>query len=111
MPGTLPSHYAPRAGLVLVPPEEVLARARTLAEQGRRVAVMGPCGAPLPPGVGHFPLPSSPAEFARALYSTLRLIDEAGFEVIVAAPPPPEGLGLAVHDRLTRAAAPREPKG
>ena len=34
-----------------------------------------------------------------------------GFEVIVAATPSPEGLGLAVHDRLTRASAPREPKG
>jgi L-threonylcarbamoyladenylate synthase len=111
MPGTLPSHYAPRAGLELVAPETLLDRAATLVAQGRRVAVMGPCPALLPKSVGYFPLPEDPVGFARALYSTLRLIDQAGFDVIVAAPPSPEGLGLAVQDRLTRAAAPRAPKG
>ena len=110
-PGTLPSHYAPRAGLILVPPAELPECARSLLAQGRRVAVMGQCPGTLPPGIGSFPLPAAPAEFARALYATLRAIDLAGFEVIVATPPPPEGLGLAVHDRLTRASAPREPKG
>ncbi|MHB8874205.1 MAG: L-threonylcarbamoyladenylate synthase [Myxococcaceae bacterium] len=110
VPGTLPSHYAPRAGLVLVAPSELGARALALALQGRKVAVMGELPGRLPAGAGHFPVPSDPAAFARALYATLRQIDEAGFEVIVAATPSPEGLGLAVHDRLTRASAPRKPE-
>ncbi len=109
-PGTLPSHYAPRAGLVLAPREALAARAAALAASGRRVAVLGQLDG-LPAGVVAYPVPEDAVGFARELYATLRAIDEAGFDVIVAAPPPPEGLGLAVRDRLERAAAPRKSGG
>jgi L-threonylcarbamoyladenylate synthase len=108
VPGSLPSHYAPKAGLLLVPPSEISTRAGTQLASGKKVAVMGQHPEPLPPGVGHFPIPADPGGFARALYATLRDIDAAGFELILAAPPPAEGLGLAVRDRLARAAAPRD---
>jgi hypothetical protein len=51
-------------------------------------------------------VPAEPAGFARELYRRLREIDAGGFEVIVAVLPPEHGLGLAVRDRLLRAAAP-----
>ena len=43
------------------------------------------------------------------LYLRLREADVAGLDVLVACLPPAQGLGLAVRDRLSRAAAPRPP--
>ncbi len=111
-PGLLPSHYAPRAGLVLVERSaDVLSEAalRLSSSEGQRVAVLAPgtMQVELPPGARAFLLPEDPAGYARELYATLREIDAAGFTVIVAAPPEGAGLGVAVRDRLRRAAAPR----
>lgn len=106
-PGMLASHYAPRAGLVLTTAEQVADEAARRQLSGAAVAVLSAHPTALPPGVRHFPLPSDPAEAARLLYATLREIDEAGFGVVVAVLPTEAGLGLAVRDRLTRAAAPR----
>ena len=50
---------------------------------------------------------ADPADFARVLYARLREADARGVDVILAVPPASSGLGLAVLDRLTRAAAPR----
>ncbi|MFZ5468833.1 MAG: L-threonylcarbamoyladenylate synthase [Myxococcota bacterium] len=110
-PGTLESHYAPRAGLVVVPAHALAARAGALLEQGKKVAALAAGLVTLPEGVARFEMPSDPAERARALYATLRDIDAQGYDVIVAALPPAEGLDLAVRDRLTRAAAFPSPSG
>jgi L-threonylcarbamoyladenylate synthase len=107
VPGQLPSHYAPRAGLVLVEPSDVASRAAELERDGRRVAVMAPGDLSIPEGATRFEVPADPEGFARELYRLLRQIDAAGFDVIVAAAPPESGLGVAVRDRLRRAAAPR----
>jgi L-threonylcarbamoyladenylate synthase len=47
------------------------------------------------------------ALFARTLYADLRQADDDGVEVLVAVLPPAAGLGHAIRDRLTKAAAPR----
>ena len=45
---------------------------------------------------------------AMRLYASLRELDAAGVDVILASDvPADEGLGAAIHDRLTRAAAGR----
>jgi len=106
-PGMLPSHYAPRAGLVLTTPQALADEVAQRLQWGASVAVLSAGGQSLPPGARHFALPEDPAEAARTLYATLRQIDEQRFDVIVAVLPPEAGLGLAVRDRLTRAAAPR----
>ncbi len=106
-PGTLASHYAPRAGLVLTTPERLADEVAQRLLWGAEVAVLAPGRPALPEGARYFELPQDTAEAARALYGTLRRIDEAGFDVIVAVLPGAEGLGLAVRDRLSRAAAPR----
>ena len=41
------------------------------------------------------------------LFSAFHLLDEEGFQSIAVAPIPMVGLGVAINDRLTRAAAPR----
>jgi L-threonylcarbamoyladenylate synthase len=48
---------------------------------------------------------SDPESLARELYGQLRALDEAGVEVVVCPLPPAEGIGAAVRDRLTKAAA------
>ena len=48
-------------------------------------------------------------EAAAKLFAMLRALDEApGYSGIAVAPIPESGLGLAVNDRLRRAAAPAE---
>jgi L-threonylcarbamoyladenylate synthase len=108
-PGTLASHYAPKAEVIAVQPDEVPAAVR--AASGK-VAVLAPRSAFGPWGemsVLAYPLPDDVAGMARELYAALRDLDAAGVNVVIAALPPAVGLGEAVGDRLRRAAGPRKP--
>jgi len=109
-PGTLAGHYAPRAALVAVAPDEVPAAVADALRLGGRVAVLAPAAAfatwPALPAHPH-PLPDELPAMARALYAALRDLDAAGIDVVIAALPPAVGLGEAVGDRLRRAAGPR----
>jgi L-threonylcarbamoyladenylate synthase len=87
-PGTLTAHYAPRTSLLLA--EDPEARAAELRDRGLRVAL-------LPAG--------EPAEHARRLFAELRALDQLGVDVLVAGLAVEAGLGVAVNDRLRRAAA------
>jgi L-threonylcarbamoyladenylate synthase len=106
-PGTLASHYAPRAQVIAVAPEEV---PRAVAASAGKIAVLAPAGAfaawPELRAIAH-PLPDDVAAMARGLYAALRDLDVAGVDVVIAALPPAAGLGEAVGDRLLRAAGPR----
>jgi L-threonylcarbamoyladenylate synthase len=110
-PGTLASHYAPRAEVIAVSPDEV--PAAVAGARGARIAVLAPAAAFAGwPGlvggaVAAWPLPDDAAGMARALYAALRDLDAAGIDVVIAALPPAAGLGEAVGDRLRRAAGPR----
>lgn len=92
-PGTLPSHYAPRARVVLVEASAREAEMRRRADAGERVALLT--------------LPDDPAAAARSLYAALRALDADGYDAIIATLPPDTEANAAVRDRLTRAAAPR----
>ena len=108
-PGTLASHYAPRARVIAVEPHEVPA---AVAAQRGRIAVLAPAGAfgawPELAGIGRL-LPDDIAGMARELYAALRDLDASGVDVVIAALPPSAGLGEAVADRLRRAAGPKDP--
>ncbi|MDZ4782487.1 MAG: L-threonylcarbamoyladenylate synthase [Planctomycetia bacterium] len=92
-PGQMKTHYAPRAAVVLVPPEELEQRAEELRKQGRQVRVL-----------------SAKDVAPHVLFTSLRRADDAGVEFILASAPPEQGLGLAVADRLRKAAHPRTSK-
>ena len=99
-PGMLASHYAPRARLRLDaadvrPGEAVLDFGGLLMGQGD-----GPYRDLSPT--------RDLAEAAARLFGSLRHLDEQA-DAIAVAPIPPDGLGEAILDRLTRAAAPRDP--
>ncbi len=106
-PGLLESHYAPRAGLWLVTASELPAELARRLATGAKVAVVAPSDVTVPEGVVRFQVPLDDAGYARALYATLREVDERGLDVVLAVPPPESGVGLAVVDRLRRASAPR----
>ncbi|MFF4038397.1 L-threonylcarbamoyladenylate synthase [Streptomyces sp. NPDC001816] len=109
VPGQHPSHYAPRARVVLVEPEKVVAEADLAQELGHQVGVLLPPSFTDAPVKAHavVPVPGSPAAYARGLYRFLRELDQRGCDLIVASLPAEEGLGLAIANRLRRAAGPR----
>ena len=92
-PGMLPSHYAPRAEIVLVEAAAREEETQRRAQAGRRVALLQ--------------LPDDAQSAARSLYATLRALDADGYDAIVATLPPDTEPNAALRDRLSRAAAPR----
>ena len=110
-PGTLASHYAPRAQVIAVAPEQVPAAVAAASAAGKRIAVLAPASAFLGWSVlraDAHRLPDDDAGMARELYAALRDLDASGVDVVIAALPPAAGLGEAVGDRLLRAAGPRK---
>lgn len=104
-PGTLRSHYAPNAKVVLVAAPEVAARATELLSEGKRVGVLAPSDIDaLPAAMVVLEPPGDAAEYARVLYSRLREADRQGLDVLLVVAPPEKGIGAAVTDRLRRAA-------
>ncbi len=101
-PGMLESHYAPRA------------RLRLDAVQVNPGEALLAFGSRLPPGTqdAAIVLNLSPngdlVEAATNLFSDLRTLDQADVATIAVMSVPQEGLGEAINDRLSRAAAPRE---
>ena len=107
-PGQMKSHYAPRTPLRLI-------------TRGTHVRYSGQGSSSL--GSLAFQEPSTAAEFAReeilsptgdlreaaaTLFAKMRRLDEAGLSLILAEPVPERGLGIAIMDRLRKAAAEHE---
>ena len=109
VPGQHPSHYAPRARVVLVEPEKVVAEAELAQELGHQVGVFLPPSLTGTPVKAHavVTVPGSMAAYAHGLYGFLRELDRQGCDLIIASLPVEEGLGLAIANRLRRAAGPR----
>jgi len=113
-PGMRYQHYAPEAVLTLVegPEDRVLALMRKKCSEalsmGKKAcvlcfsehcALLSDC---FPHDIGSL---SRPEETARRLFRVLRKLDEEGMEVVFTEVLPPEEIGLAVMNRLGRAAA------
>lgn len=98
-PGTLLSHYAPRAAVVIA------RDMRTLAEiDTTKTGFLAIAGIPTPAGAVRLAEPTDADAYARDLYAALRQADALNLTRVIAVPPPPIGIGKAVVDRLTRAA-------
>jgi L-threonylcarbamoyladenylate synthase len=107
-PGTLASHYAPHARVEVVAELDLAGRVRELIGAGEQVGVLTGRAVrlELPPRTVTLATPADADEYARVLYAALRQADVLGLDVVLAVPPPPTGIGLAVADRLRRAATP-----
>ncbi|ASY20486.1 L-threonylcarbamoyladenylate synthase [Candidatus Planktophila vernalis] len=89
--GSLDSHYAPAATVVL--------DQSPLAGQG----FIAMSDVATPDGVVRLAAPKSDDEFGRVLYAALRAADEQGLQTVVVNQPPGEGIATAIRDRLKRA--------
>jgi L-threonylcarbamoyladenylate synthase len=107
-PGLLQLHYAPRTPVIF-------RGEQAASSAGGKIALVT-CG-PLPSGdealrfaaVASLSPSGDLEEAARNLFATLRQLDSAGFDLIVVEECPRTGLGRAIMDRLSRAAATRKP--
>lgn len=110
-PGQMVSHYAPRTPLRLVEPgvlvaiylgpDEVAAQLASLAFKKPSTAAQFVCEEILSPA-------GDLREAAATLFAKLRRLDEAGVDMIIAEEIPERGLGIAIMDRLRKAAAKHE---
>ena len=90
--GSLDSHYAPVATVVLDKPP--------VAGQG----FIALADIATPDGVIRLAAPQTHQEFARVLYAALRAADDQGLAVVVVQQPAGDGIAIAIRDRLQRAA-------
>ena len=98
-PGMMRSHYAPQASLRLNARdvrsgEALLAFGRDVPSGAEYICNLSPRG--------------DIQEAAANLFAMLRKLDSTGAKTIAVMPIPETGLGEAINDRLSRAAAPRE---
>lgn len=109
VPGQHPSHYAPSARVVITGTGELIDVATAAQQRGHRVGVLLPAALRDAPIDAHavIAIPESLEEYARRLYSIFRELDQRGCDLIVASLPEPNDLGLAIANRLSRAAGPR----
>jgi L-threonylcarbamoyladenylate synthase len=103
-PGSLPSHYAPSARVELVDEGALALRAAALLTVGHRIGVLGTDGVDVPESVERLAAPADPEAYAHDLYARLREADAHGLDVLLVVPPADTGIGVAVRDRLRRAA-------
>ena len=112
-PQSLPSpglgirHYAPRARLILTATAaELTETANQLTATGERIGVMLPTGWPAPPNTSTFAWGDwhSPETLAQNLFAGLRSLDAGNVTAILCPLPEATGVGLAVRDRLQKAA-------
>jgi L-threonylcarbamoyladenylate synthase len=108
-PGIGMKHYSPRARLVLSDSAEadrLLSLAAELRAEGERVGIMWPLEHlnQNPYLVYEWGEMSDPQRLAQRLFAGLRELDAAGATVIVCPLPQEEGLGIAIRDRLLKAA-------
>jgi len=108
-PGTRYRHYSPRARVTLVEPgdEKAIAElAKQYAAAGKKVAVVA----------RHFTssgrerpivriMPQELEEYARQIFAVLRELDELAVDEIIVEKTEEKGIGVAILDRLKRAAA------
>lgn len=111
-PGMMDTHYAPKAKLILVKGNSVVRKTQKLADslkqQGKKVVIMAmdeSLSSYNGFNVRSFGKRDDPKSSASALFSVIRSIDKKEIDVIIVEAVTPDGLGLAVMDRLHKAAS------
>jgi L-threonylcarbamoyladenylate synthase len=103
--GALAAHYAPRTPLRLVDASLLVAKARELAGEGGRVAVLAHSLAnPQDARLIWHAAPAQPAGYAHEPYASLRALDVLGVDLILVEALPQHADWTAIADRLGRAA-------
>ncbi len=104
-PGTLPAHYAPRAEVIVVEDQAAaIAMAVRHSTAGARAGLLTAQPVEATGLVAGLVAGETADAYAAVLYDRLREADRLGLDVLVVVPPPAVGVGVAVRDRLARAA-------
>ena len=96
--GMLEVHYAPQATVHLIQESG----AHDVPPQAGFIAL---AHIPTPPDCHRLLAPGDVDEYARGIYAAMRSADQQGITDIYVIPPPAIGIGIAINDRLARAAA------
>ena len=106
VPGALEAHYAPQTPMRMVAAEHLIDFLDARGQKGERCGVVAHSQPPQA-GMPHLwrRLSLDPVAYAHDLYATLREMDHAGVDLIVAEAPPDRPEWTAVADRLQRASA------
>ena len=91
-PGLLETHYSPDAEVIL----------NGFPKPGDGFIALS--NVPTPYGAIRLASPGNNDEYARVLYSALRLADTKGIKVVQVVPPIELGLGVAINNRVSKAA-------
>jgi L-threonylcarbamoyladenylate synthase len=89
--GSFEKHYAPKCRVIL----------GAIKVEGSGFLALSDI--PTPSSMERLAAPTTVEEFARVLYSTLRVADQKGFTDLVVVQPEGEDLALAINDRLLKA--------
>lgn len=104
--GTLESHYAPSAKVVLVNRADIPQYLAQLSQDKvSHTAFYGREVIAWPTGGIHHTMPTDPAACAQELFAVLRWLDQPGIQTIVVEAPPADSSWEGVRDRLMRASA------
>ena len=104
-PGTLASHYAPRAALRLMPAQQLQAALDVLGTDAKHIAVYARRPMRAARTVPLRQMPDDAQQAAHELFSVLRELDATGVRLIWVETPPDGPAWDGVRDRLQRAAA------
>ena len=102
-PGQQKRHYAPQTRLQLMP--SILGHIVKISPNEGLIT----WGKEKASGINIVEMPDNPEESAALLYATLRELDSRGLKRIWVNSPPNGSQWKAIHDRLERAAAPKQP--
>lgn len=116
-PGMKYRHYAPKARVILCPGERIYetykgelerlyAQAKDNENKNPKIAVLASMRglAGLAAAENCFLLGNKPEEIAQNLFSALRWTDEIGADLVIAESFPEQGVGIAIMNRLKKAA-------
>lgn len=104
-PGMKYKHYAPNASIVIIrgTPDKIAARYDASAASGKKAAIL--CADRAPYGDRFvYELGHDAGEMASRLFAALRAMDDDGVEAAFSEQTPTDGVGLALTNRLLRAA-------
>src|SRR4030042_736885 len=109
-PGTRYRHYSPKAGVILVEEkneERVIQLIEQYTKEGRKVGIITrhPCGDTSNRRVIIKAMPQELKEYARQMFAVIRELDEEGVDEIIVGGVGERGIGVAIMDRLRRAAS------
>lgn len=104
-PGMKYKHYSPNAQVYIVEANTERFSAFLAQKAGERPGVLCSEEIPLPGGCVRLPYGNTSEERAANLFASLRKADELGCTAVYVEKPSDAGIGLAVYNRLLRAAA------